>query len=166
MMLLLFSFSIISFFVIAVPYANAGPPPPSYGACCGCSDCDGGTSGMCDSPKSLGECEIRNGIYQGDGTTCDPDPCGCVATVKCVCESKFSGATRVVPCPADPFPPGFNASFGPEGTLGVDCGRDLSDSPALCENLDIHCKWWEKPNCLLTLPIRVPPQPTPTPEPD
>ena len=86
----------------------------------------------------------------------------CVATVKCVCEGKFSGATRVVPCPADPFPPGFLASSGPKGTLGVDCSIPLTETPALCENLDIHCGRREKPNCLLTLPIQVL-QPTPIP---
>ena len=87
----------------------------------------------------------------------------CVATVKCVCEGKFSGATRVVPCPNDVSSPPFIQSQGPEGTLGVDCSLPLHDSvtPALCENLDIHCGRREKSNCLLTLPTFVTSGPPP-----
>jgi hypothetical protein len=88
-----------------VPYANAGSG--IMGACCGCSSgpCTGGTSGICGSSVSDNECVAYGGIFQGQYTLCDPDPCGCVATVKCVCESKFSGAIRVVPCPAGSVTP-------------------------------------------------------------
>ena len=159
--LLLFSFSIICLFLIVVPFANAGLPGP-----CGLtgspgSDCQ--NQSYCEDNTvccQTGNCPDDTSCYW-TGTECVNSP-SCEATVKCVCEGKFSGATRVVPCPADPFPPGFLASSGPKGTLGVDCSIPLTETPALCENLDIHCGRREKPNCLLTLPIHVP-QPTPPP---
>jgi hypothetical protein len=166
-MLLLFSFSIISFFLIVAPEANAG----LAGACCGCdSGCTGGSSGRCDV-RHPDSCTFALGMYQGDGTTCDPDPCsittsGCEATIKCVCESFFH--TRVVDCPTNFDSPPFFPSLGPPYTLGVDCSEPLLDSfHASCENLDIRCKWWygEHKNCLLTLPLSVVPVPPPTPPP-
>lgn len=92
-----------------------------------------------------------------------PGPDDCYVTIKCVCESKFGGATRVVRCPTPTGGP-FFVSQGPEGTVGVNCGLPLFDSvqAAFCEDLDIRCNRWEKPNCLLTLPIQIP-QPTPPP---
>jgi hypothetical protein len=77
--LLLLSFSIISFsfFLIAVPYANAGSGV--FGACCGCSPgCDVGTSGMCGK-WNVEDCAAKNGIFQGQSQEedpCTPDPCG------------------------------------------------------------------------------------------
>jgi hypothetical protein len=68
---------------------------------------------------------------------------GCEATIKCVCESKFSGATRVVPCPSKFDSPPFFPGHGPWGTLGVACSAPLFDSEhAICEDLDIRCHWW------------------------
>lgn len=90
-----------------------------------------------------------------------PPPPSCVATVKCVCESAFK--TRVVHCPTYDLPEHFFTDDDSPGTVRVDCSIPLTDSPAVCEDLDIHCKWWERPNCLLTLPIFVAaPPPTPT----
>ncbi len=96
----------------------------------------------------------------------DNSTASCEATIKCVCQSLFK--TRVVPCPTDNLPEHFFTDGGPPGTLGVDCSVPLTGSPALCEDLDIGCKWWagEHQNCLLTLPLFVAPgQPVPTPSP-
>jgi len=41
------------------------PPPPPTGACC---------NGVC-TEVTQADCEAAGGVYQGDGTTCDPDPC-------------------------------------------------------------------------------------------
>jgi hypothetical protein len=85
----------------------------------------------------------------------------CEATIKCVCQSLLK--TRVVPCPTDDLPEHFFTDEGPPGTLRVDCSVPLTESPALCEDLDIGCKWWlgEHRNCILTLPLFVATGPTP-----
>jgi hypothetical protein len=77
------------------------------------------------------------------GVACDLD---CDVTIKCVCESKLSGSARVVRCPE------FGSyELNTDGTLGeVDCTNDNN----LCPD-NITCKWWEKSNCLVTLPIEV-----------
>jgi hypothetical protein len=81
---------------------------------------------------------------------------GCEATIKCVCHSLFK--TRVVPCPTNVSLPFLYPSPGPQGTLGVACSHPLVDSEhARCEDLDIRCHWYERPNCLLTLPLFVAP---------
>ncbi|MCH7719605.1 MAG: hypothetical protein IH988_01260 [Planctomycetes bacterium] len=54
-------------FVLARFGACNGPPPPPIGACC--------IEGTC-SETTEGTCVEGGGAYEGDGTTCDPDPCG------------------------------------------------------------------------------------------
>jgi len=48
------------------PIAGAAPPPP-HGACCF-------PDGSC-TVLSPGLCAADSGLYQGDATTCSPDPC-------------------------------------------------------------------------------------------
>jgi hypothetical protein len=108
-------------------------------------------------------CSLSVSFAQGNSTS------SCEATVKCVCQSLLK--TRVVPCPTDNLPEGFFTNDNPPGTLGVDCSIPLNDSPAMCEELDFHCKrkLGEQQNCLLTLPLFVAPSalaPTPTPTPN
>jgi len=43
-------------------------PPASTGACCA-------TDGSCTVPGGSSECSIQGGSYEGDGTTCSPNPC-------------------------------------------------------------------------------------------
>jgi len=72
----------------------------------------------------------------------------CDARIKCVCESKFGGAVRVVPCP-DVEDRCFDSLEN--GTLEANC----ADDNCTCDLLDIHCKWWERPNCVATLGMEV-----------
>jgi len=55
-----------SFFLITASESEAGIKP--NGACCNCTQCSGGTSGMCGVINE-GACLFNEGIYQGDGTT-------------------------------------------------------------------------------------------------
>lgn len=43
-----------------------GPPTPATGACCRGTDC---------TIETQASCESDGGVYQGDGTPCDPNPC-------------------------------------------------------------------------------------------
>ena len=84
---------------------------------------------------------------------CTSENLECDVTIKCVCESKFGGATRVVPCPTEvSFPFEFDDEDTPVGSLEVECGAELEAS---CDDLEIRCKWWERSNCLVTLPVEV-----------
>src|ERR1044071_8536522 len=52
----------------AVPQpAPPSPPPPATGACCIGTDC---------SITTEADCIASGGTYQGDNTTCVPNPCG------------------------------------------------------------------------------------------
>ncbi len=84
--------------------------------------------------------------------TCTNENLECAVTIKCVCESILK--TRVVACPDEDLPPGFSfdEEDTPEGSLQVDCGDDIE---AQCSALDFHCNWWERRNCLVTLPVEV-----------
>ncbi|HEX9667272.1 MAG TPA: hypothetical protein VGA95_12060 [Thermodesulfobacteriota bacterium] len=90
----------------------------------------------------------------------------CDVTIKCTCEGKLTGVTRVVSCPEigddDDFEPGDQP-----GTLEVNClfqaDADDDDDGLLCPRLP-QCTWtnksgcchsWENSNCLVTLPVEV-----------
>ncbi len=49
--------------------------PQPTGACC--------LAGSNCQALSATECDAAAGTYQGDGTTCDPDPCGCFGDMNC-----------------------------------------------------------------------------------
>lgn len=80
---------------------------------------------------------------------CNVETLDCDVTIKCVCEGLFS--TRVVKCPTFDLPEGFEEG-DVKGTLEADCGPD---NHLFCEDLDIKCGTFEKPNCLVTLPVEV-----------
>src|SRR5216683_7856162 len=65
--------------------ASYMPQPDSGNNCCDCpvrtspcDDCGGGAccnNGACSSTANQQACLDAGGVYQGDGTTCDPNPC-------------------------------------------------------------------------------------------
>ena len=57
-------------------------PPPATGACCF-------SDGSCEA-ESAGDCASDGGSYQGDGTSCDPNPCDLCSSPITLCKCGFS----------------------------------------------------------------------------
>ena len=64
------------------------PPPPATGACCVDEVC---------SITTVGGCMNSGGTYQGDDTTCDPNPCTTPATGAC-CDGEDCSITTEEDC--------------------------------------------------------------------
>ncbi len=67
---------------------NVVPAPP-VGACCFAAD-------NCQNPMTQADCETAGGVYQGDGSDCDPNPCGgacCYENGNCTIETPADCAT-------------------------------------------------------------------------
>ena len=64
---------------------GGGPPPPETGACC--------IDGNCSIASQVG-CLLSGGDYQGDGTTCDPNPCPTTPSGACCVGSDCSIQTE------------------------------------------------------------------------
>ena len=99
----------------------------------------------------------------------------CEVTVKCTCEGKLSGVSRVVSCP-EAAPIDDDDELNEDGTWEVNClSQDLGDDDdePLCPEVPRCtftnkfgcCHSWEKSGCFVTLPVEVDYQVVPLPSP-
>lgn len=99
------------------------PPPPETGACCLDGDC---------SITSEALCVAEGGTYQGDDTTCDPNPCPQPATGAC-CRDESCSIETQEDCESDG---------------GIYQGDDTTCDPNPCELLpcDFDCGGFLNPD--------------------
>ena len=137
---------------VAPPTNVCGDEPGATGACC--------VGANCTPDQTVAECVALDGVYQGDGTTCMPDPCGgtpvgacCLDAGECAVQSEsdclgnggfwLGQATNCSPNPCL-----FGACCNPgdgscEMTLASDCpeppliylGAGSSCTPNPCEKI-------------------------------
>ncbi len=78
-----------------IPESQGGPPPTPTGACC--------IDTTCSITTQVG-CTSQGGTYQGDNTTCDPNPCGAcsicdpILTFQVGCDDGFGNCGNVQNC--------------------------------------------------------------------
>jgi len=119
-------------FITGATFAQEGPPPPT-GACCF-------ANGSCQVKTATG-CASLGGEFQGDGTSCDPNPCpqppvgaccfstgGCLELTQQKCTSSggtyHGDGTGCWPNPCIELPPGWSDNFDgyANGTVLFDIG--------------------------------------------
>jgi len=90
-----------------------GPGVVATGACCRDTDC---------TIETQASCEADGGVYQGDGTPCDPNPCGssdCSGGATILVEIHATGSDT--DCPTLDLTDSFTINYaGPSGTQDFD----------------------------------------------
>jgi hypothetical protein len=108
---------------------GAGAGPPQTGACCQGASCTEVTQSQC------------NGVYKGDGTTCNPNPCAqtpkgaccsgsgaCTEVPSAVCAGTYQGDGTT--CLGD-----VNPVDGVDDACGT-CGNNIREGSEACDGVD------------------------------
>ena len=113
------------------------PCVPPTGACCR-------PSGDCIPDLTVGECVAAGGVWQGEGTVCDPNPCPQPVAETCDDAAVLSGTLPITIL----FDNNEATADGPEGT----CDKYYPTTTGLMQN-DVWFEWTAPMNCTATATV-------------
>ncbi|MCP3905825.1 MAG: hypothetical protein GY715_19545 [Planctomycetes bacterium] len=120
-----------------------GSPPEPTGACC--------ISSSCAADTTVSDCDAAGGVFQGDGSTCSPNPCvsgsgGCCIECTCFETSPTNCASlggtyagNGSPCTTQFCAPCGACCFGDQSCNNVDTEQDCSAAGGAWQGMFSSC---------------------------